>query len=164
MVLLLCLLFYSLVNNRFSKNTKATISDEKILTTTCIQLLDLFVSDSLNKKRISDTESALVLNFRDQSDKDFDLWIYDAELADACVNMNFLVRFKGFCVFVRGEYNYKYVNITSEYRSNNCELCNSMLNNINRDSIIYLEYDPVTFKVYRNTHDLELFVDKVVSN
>ena len=124
------------------------------------QLLNMFIADSMNSKRLNPRVCSLVLSFGDNSDSDVDLWILDADLLNSCVDHFYLTKYEGFYLFYRGEINAKYISGIRGTQQLRCSICDSLIKS-KGNPIVFKEYDGSIYKVYKETNERNKKIVKI---
>ncbi len=132
------------------------------LTTLSEKILDMFIEDPMNKGRIESSSSSIVLSFGGVHDLNNELWIFDAELLQSCVDHTYLTKYKGFSVFYQGkilpEYIYK-IRATGKLK---CPVCDSLLRAFPPGKqIVFSIYDGAIYKIKKGTKIKNIKIEKV---
>ena len=156
-LVILILLGFNLKSQERGKN----ISQFK-LTTLSEKILDMFIDDPMNIRRIDSLSCSIVLSFGDIHDLNNELWIYDAELLHSCVKNTYLTKYKGFNIFYDGKMLSKFIYKCSYAKEVKCTACDSLLKAIPKDEQVPFDnYDGSIYKIKKGTTIKNIMLERV---
>ena len=125
------------------------------------KILDMFIADSMNYKRIDSLRCSIVFSFEGKFNANNELWIFDDELLVSCINHNYAAKYKGFNIFISGskilpKYIIEGKNIL--YKKNDCE---TLLNSMPKEFQVPTIYDGSMFIIKKGTTVKNVLIEKV---
>lgn len=132
------------------------------LSTLSEKIIDMFINDPMNKGRIDTLTCSIIFSFNDIQDLNNELWIYDANLLNSCLNKNFVTKYNGYNIFIDdSELLPKYISKRISALKTKCKDCENILSTYPKGEQPILEiYDGSTFKVKKGTTIKDIKIEK----